>query len=337
MRILVTGGTGYIGSNTALALAARGHEAVLFDNLYASEATVPERLAAIAGRPFPFYRGDVRRQADLATVLEKESVDAVIHLAGLKAAPESVRQPMAYYDSNLIGTHTLCRAMEACGVRRLIFSSSAAVYGEPTVLPTSETAPRAPVNPYGRTKLAAELLLEDLAASDDRWSIMALRYFNPVGGWPGGLLGENPSRPPDNLMPRLCRVAAGLEPVLKVFGGDYPTPDGTAIRDYIHVMDLAEGHCAAAEAAVGGWSVLNLGTGAGCSVLELVKAFERVNGVRIPLEISARRPGDAARSYADPARAEALLGWRASRGLEAMCRDAWAWQQRLMKQGAKGA
>ncbi len=336
MRILVTGGTGYIGSHAALALAARGHEAVLFDNLSGSAPAVLERLAAIAGRPFPFYRGDVRRQAVLAAVLEKEAVDAVVHLAGLKAAPESVGHPMAYYDCNFVGTHTLCRAMEACGVRRLIFSSSAAVYGEPDTLPTAESAPKAPVNPYGRTKLAAELLLEDLAASDDRWSILALRYFNPVGGYPGGLLGENPSRPPDNLMPRLCRVAAGLEPVLQVFGADYPTPDGTAVRDYIHVMDLAEGHCAAAEAAGGGWSVLNLGTGRGCSVLELVRTFERVNGVRIPLAISPRRPGDAALSYADPGRAEAQLHWRARRGLEEMCRDAWAWQCRLMQAETAG-
>lgn len=335
MRILVTGGAGYIGSHTALVLMARGHEVAVFDSLVGGGKNTLDRMTAIAGKGPAFFQGDIRRKADLDQAMARFRPEAVIHLAGLKTVPDSLLRPADYYDSNVIGTHTLCQAMVRHGIHRLIFSSSAAVYGDAETMPVTERTALNPVNPYGRTKQAAEMLLEDVADADPLWSVVILRYFNPVGGYAGGLLGENPAGVPDNLMPRICRSAAGLQPALTIFGDDYPTKDGTCVRDYIHVMDLAEGHLAALEAAVRemGYRVYNLGTGTGHSVRELVEAFERVNGVSVPTVVASRRDGDTAVSYADPGRALRELGWQAVRDLDAMCRDAWAWQKTLLGYG----
>jgi len=327
-RILVTGGAGYIGSHTVLELLGAGHDVVVLDNLSNASPEALERVAALAGRPAPLVIGDLRDEALLERVLSAHRFDAVVHFAGLKAVGESVARPLAYYDNNVAGTVTLLRALDAAGVRRLVFSSSATVYGDPRSVPIREDAPTGPTNPYGRTKWMIEFILRDLAAADPRWSIGNLRYFNPVGAHPSGRIGEDPQGIPNNLMPFIAQVAVGRRERLSVFGGDWPTPDGTGVRDYIHVVDLARGHLAALDrtlAAGGCWSV-NLGTGNGYSVLDVVRAFERACGRPIPYSIVERRPGDVAACYADPSQAAELLGWRAQLGIDAMCADSWRWQ-----------
>ncbi len=327
-RVLVTGGAGYIGSHTVLELLRAGWEVVALDNLCNASAESLRRVARIAGREAPLVRADVRDEAALRKVLREQHFDAVVHFAGLKAVGESVAQPLAYYDNNVAGSVTLLRALAEAGVRRIVFSSSATVYGDPQQVPIDEGAAIAPANPYGRSKRMVEQLLGDLAASDARWSIGILRYFNPVGAHESGLIGEDPAGIPNNLMPFVSQVAVGRLPRLSVFGGDWPTRDGTGVRDYIHVVDLARGHLAALERALAqpGAFTVNLGTGTGCSVLEMVRAFERASGRTVPYEIVARRPGDIAECYADVSAAQALLGWRAQLDIERMCVDAWRWQ-----------
>ena len=327
--ILVTGGAGYIGSHTLLDLLADGHEVVVLDNFSNAHPEALVRVQSIAGRAVEQVVGDIRDRALLDRLLATHRVDAVIHFAGLKAVGESVTDPLRYYDHNIVGTLTLLEALDAAGVRRLVFSSSATVYGEPTQLPITEDAALGALNPYGRTKQYIESMLRDLAASDPRWAIACLRYFNPVGAHSSGRIGEDPMGVPNNLMPFIAQVAVGRRERLAVFGGDWPTPDGTGVRDYIHVVDLAHGHRAAllkVLASEGVWTV-NLGTGRGYSVLEVIQAFERASGRTVPFDIVARRPGDIAACWADPAQAEQLLGWRAHLDLDAMCADTWRWQQ----------
>ncbi len=327
-RVLVTGGAGYIGSHTVLELLRAGWQAVALDNLCNASAESLRRVASIAGREAPLVRADVRDESALQALLRAQRFDAVIHFAGLKAVGESVAQPLAYYDNNVVGTVTLLRALSQAGVHRIVFSSSATVYGDPLRLPIAEDARIDPANPYGRSKWMVEQLLGDLAASDARWSMGILRYFNPVGAHESGLIGEDPRGVPNNLMPFVSQVAVGARGGLSVFGGDWPTRDGTGVRDYIHVVDLARGHLAALDRtfAQPGAFTVNLGTGTGHSVLEMVRAFERASGRAVPYEIVARRPGDIAECYADASAAQALLGWRASLGIERMCADAWRWQ-----------
>ena len=317
MKVLVTGGAGYIGSHACVELLAQGHMPVVVDNFCNSSPAAPARVREIAGRDFPVHELDVRDREGLRGVFATEQPDAVIHFAGLKAVGESVADPWRYYDNNLGSTLVLVDVMREAGCRRLVFSSSATVYGLPERVPLIEDAALAAINPYGRTKLMIEDMLRDLVAAEPDWQVALLRYFNPVG-----------SRPTATCVTKGMRL--GRLPRLRVFGGDYPTPDGTGVRDYIHVVDLAQGHVRAldwlASAHPGGATAINLGTGHGCSVLELVRAFEAASGCPIPYEIVARRPGDAASCYADPALAERLLGWRASRDIDAMCRDAWRWQ-----------
>jgi UDP-glucose 4-epimerase len=331
MNILLTGGTGYIGSHTAVALAQSGHHVVLLDNLANSEAAVADRVSRIVGRAVPFVQGDVRDTALVRDALTSHAIDAVIHFAGLKAVGESVEKPIDYYANNVQGTISLLQAMQITSVRTLVFSSSATVYGNSASqgLPLDETSPVSAVNPYGRTKLQVEELLRDLAQSDAAWRIACLRYFNPAGAHESALIGESPRGIPNNLMPFVVRVAAGLSPQLNVFGNDYPTPDGTGIRDYIHVMDLADGHVAALGylAHHPGWSAINLGTGRGYSVLDVIRAFERASGCAIAHTIAPRRPGDVATCYANPSKANAALQWRAVRSLDDMCASAWRYYQ----------
>ena len=325
----MTGGTGYIGSHTAVVLANAGHRVVLYDNLVNSDASVIDRLEAITGDRLPFVLGDIRNTDLLALSLESYDIDAVIHFAGHKAVGESVGDPLSYFDNNVGGTISVLKAMSRVGIKRLVFSSSATVYGDPQYLPIDEAHPRSATNPYGRTKLQIENILEDLAASDASWRITCLRYFNPVGAQESGLIGEDPDGVPNNLMPFLARVAAGQLPCLHIFGGDYDTPDGTGVRDYIHVMDLAEGHLAAvnlvsAEGAP--FEAFNLGTGRGQSVLEMLKAFEQASGRSIQSQIVPRRTGDVAACYAKADKAEQELGWIASRPLDDMCSSTWKFQ-----------
>jgi UDP-glucose 4-epimerase len=331
VNILLTGGTGYIGSHTAVALVQAGHEAVLCDNLCNSRAEVVQRLASIIGQKPLLVQGDVRDADLLERILREHRIEAVVHFAGLKAVGESVAQPLAYYDNNVTGTQNLLQAMQRCGVKRLVFSSSATVYGEPKYLPLDEEHPTSATNPYGRSKLHTEEMLADLAASDLGWRIACLRYFNPVGAHESGLIGEDPNGIPNNLMPFVAQVAVGQRSQLSVFGGDYDTPDGTGVRDFIHVVDLAEGHLAALNFLGNsqglGWHAFNLGTGQGYSVLEMVKAFERASGRKVPYQIVARRAGDVASSYAKADKARQLLGWQAKRGLDEMCISTWRWQQ----------
>jgi UDP-glucose 4-epimerase len=327
--VLVTGGAGYIGSHTCVALLEAGHEVVVVDNLCNSHEAVFERITEIAGRAVSaFHRVDVRDADALARVFAAHDIDAVVHFAALKAVGESVARPLAYYDNNVGGTVALLRAMGAAGVRRIVFSSSATVYGEPVAVPIREDFPLAPTNPYGWTKWMMERVFEDVVAAGEDWSVAVLRYFNPVGAHPSGRIGEDPRGVPNNLMPYLSQVAVGRLPELFVFGDDYPTMDGTGVRDYIHVVDLAEGHVRAVGhlASMRGLTTLNLGTGCGYSVLQVRSAFERVSGRRVPYRVVPRRPGDIAECWADPARAQSLLGWRARRGLDDMCADAWRWQ-----------
>ncbi len=330
MRVLVTGGTGYIGSHTAVSLMEAGHDVVLWDNLSNSRAAVVARMAAIVGTRPAFVPGDVRDAAALDRLLGEQTFDAVIHFAGLKAVGESVCQPLLYYENNVQGTITLLRALDRAGVRTFVFSSSATVYGDPAQVPIREDFPRAATNAYGRSKIMIEDVLADLAAADPRWRIARLRYFNPVGAHESGLLGEDPQDVPNNLMPYICQVAVGRREALCIFGGDYETPDGTGVRDYIHVADLAAGHVSALRYlhTHAGMLTVNLGTGRGYSVLEMVEAFGRACGRPIPYKVVARRPGDVAQCYADPSAAHAFLQWRATYDLDAMCRDAWRWQKR---------
>ncbi len=337
MTILLTGGAGYIGSHVAAALVSSGHEVVCFDNLSNSDAAVMDRLEAITGTAIPLVEGDIRDRDALRKALSEYDVRAVIHFAGLKAVGESVAEPMKYYDNNVRGTLTLLEAMRDCDVHTLVFSSSATVYGQPQYLPLDEDHPTSATNPYGRTKLMIEEMLADVASADPDWRIAILRYFNPVGAHDSGLIGENPNGIPNNLMPFISRVAAGRLAELSVFGDDYDTPDGTGVRDYIHVVDLADGHVAALDAIANAnqpLSTWNLGTGQGYSVLGMVEAFERINGVRVPYRIAPRRDGDVASCFASPERAERELGWKASRDLDAMCASSWRFERMLATRNA---
>jgi UDP-glucose 4-epimerase len=326
LNLLVTGGLGYIGSHTCVALAEAGHRLIVVDNLSNAKPSVLERLRELTGASIEFHRADVRDRAALRSVLS--GVHAVVHFAGLKAVGESVEKPLLYYDHNVGGTVALLQAMEEHNVNQLVFSSSATVYGEPERLPLTEEHPLRPTNPYGKTKLIIEHLLADRAQSDRAFRYAALRYFNPVGAHPSGRMGEDPNGVPQNLFPYLARVAVKALPRLRVFGDDYDTPDGTGVRDFIHVMDLAHGHVAALEALEKRPDsfTVNLGTGRGYSVLEALKAFEREAGLKVPFEIVERRAGDVASCYADASRAASELGWKARLGLDAMCRDLWRWQ-----------
>ena len=327
-RILVTGGAGYIGSHTCVALAAAGYEPLILDNLGNSDVRVLPRLERIIGHAPRLIEGDVRDRALLDRVFATEDIAAVIHFAGLKAVGDSVADPLGYYDNNVHGSFVLAQAMQAAGVRTFIFSSSATVYGDPERSPIPEDAAKRPANPYGRSKRMVEEAMEDAYRAEPGWQIALLRYFNPVGAHESGLIGEHPQGKPNNLMPFVCQVAVGLRERLVVHGGDYPTPDGTGVRDYVHVMDLAEGHVAALRQvqAQGGLLTLNLGTGRGASVREVIAAFERASGRPIAHDIGPRRPGDVPAYWADPALARATLGWQARRSLDQMCADSWRWQ-----------
>jgi len=328
MSILVTGGAGYIGSHTCVELLNAGHQVTVYDNFCNSHPESLARVERITGKKLGLVRGDVRDRAALVAALRESGADAVIHFAGLKAVGESVAEPLSYYDNNVTGTLRLLEAMEECAVKTLVFSSSATVYGDPQRLPLSEDHPLSATNPYGRSKLMVEDILRDLYASDPSWRIGLLRYFNPVGAHPSGLIGEDPQGVPNNLMPFVAQVAAGKREFLNVWGDDYATPDGTGVRDYLHVVDLALGHLKALSRLQQHAECLtvNLGTGIGYSVLDMVRAFERASGRPVPYRIAARRPGDIAACYADPQLALELLGWRAERGLDAMCADTWRWQ-----------
>lgn len=328
MRILVCGGAGYIGSHTCTVLAERQHELVIADSFVNSSALVLDRLQAITGEALRCVRVDLRDRDATASLFNRDSFDAVVHFAALKSVGESCARPLDYFDNNIVGTIHLLQAMQAAGVPRLVFSSSATVYGDPERVPVREDARLQVTNPYGRSKLVMEQLIGDLCAADSSFRVANLRYFNPVGAHPSGLIGEAPGGIPDNLMPYVAQVAVGQLPRLRVFGGDWPTVDGTGVRDYIHVMDLARAHADALDHLHdGGDSVtLNLGTGTGVSVLQLVQAFAAASGREIPFDIVDRRPGDVAEVYADPALAKRVLGWQAALGLDAMCRDAWRWQ-----------
>ena len=328
MNVLLTGGAGYIGSHTAVECLAAGHEVVVFDNLSNSSVKSLDRVARIAGRPVTFVEGDIRDRAALRALFAKHSIDAVVHFAGLKAVGESVAKPLHYYDNNIGGSIALFEVMAEAGVKSVVFSSSATVYGDPATVPITEDFPLSATNPYGRSKLFIEQMLGDLAVSDAGWKVALLRYFNPVGAHESGLIGEDPRGIPNNLMPFVAQVAVGRRAQLSVFGGDYPTPDGTGVRDYIHVVDLARGHVAALArlSALDGVRVWNLGTGRGVSVLDMVRAFETASGRPVPYEIVARRPGDVAQCWADPSCAAQELGWRAEYDLARMCADSWRWQ-----------
>ena len=328
MKILVTGGMGYIGSHTCVELLAAGHEVVVVDNLSNSKQSVQERVSRISGQSFVFLDVDVRERAALEGVFAAHGIEAVIHFAGLKAVGESVEQPLRYYDNNVTGSLVLFETMAKFGVKTLVFSSSATVYGDPASVPIFEHFPLSATNPYGRSKLMVEDMLRDIARADPSWHIALLRYFNPVGAHESGLIGEEPSGIPNNLLPYVAQVADGRRAQLSVYGGDYPTADGTGVRDYIHVVDLALGHVKtlAKLATAAGVYTYNLGTGRGYSVLDMVRAFEQASGRSVPYQIVERRPGDIAACYADPGLAERELGWTAERDINQMCADSWRWQ-----------
>ncbi|MBB4929423.1 UDP-glucose 4-epimerase [Lipingzhangella halophila] len=328
MNVLLTGGAGYIGTHTAVELLEAGHDVVLLDDLGNSHSEAVRRVERITGRTVPLYPGDCADPAAVDRILGERAIDAVVHCAGLKAVGESIEQPLRYYRNNLDAMLALCEAMDAHGVRQLVFSSSATVYGDPATVPITEDMPLSVVNPYGATKLFAEQILMDLAASDPAWRVISLRYFNPIGAHPSGLIGEDPNGPPNNLFPYISQVAAGRRSRLRVFGADYPTPDGTGVRDYLHVVDLAQGHVAAIEhlADMPGHRAYNLGTGEGTSVLQAIRAFEAASGRPIGYEVVDRRPGDIATCYADPSAAQRDLGWKATRSVAQACADAWRWQ-----------
>jgi UDP-glucose 4-epimerase len=328
MTIFVTGGAGYIGSHTCVELLEAGHEIVVYDNFSNSHPESLARIEQITGRKPALVEGDIRDQGAVEAALRRYRCDAVIHFAGLKAVGESVEKPLFYYDCNVVGTLRLLAAMRNCGVRTLVFSSSATVYGEPQQLPLSEDHALSATNPYGRSKLFIEDMLRDVYQADPSWRIAILRYFNPVGAHESGLIGENPQGTPNNLMPFVAQVAVGQRESLNVWGNDYPTRDGTGVRDYIHVVDLAAGHLKALQRLdTPQCREVNLGTGIGYSVLEVVQAFEAASGQKVPYRMSPRRHGDVAACYADPALAEQYLGWKARRDLDAMCRDHWNWQK----------
>ena len=328
MAVLVTGGAGYIGSHTVVELLKAGQDVVVVDNFCNSHPVVLDRIAQIAGRAPIFHELDVRDGAALAQVFSQHQIDSVIHFAGLKAVGESCQIPLTYYQNNIAATLTLCEEMAKAGAFNLVFSSSATVYGDPHAVPIREEFPLSATNPYGRSKLMVEEMLRDIAKADPRWGVVLLRYFNPVGAHESGLIGEDPNGIPNNLLPFIAQVAVGRRPQLSVFGDDYPTPDGTGVRDYIHVVDLAIGHLKALAriAAARGVFTYNLGTGKGYSVLEMVKAFEAASGRAVPYQISPRRPGDIAECWSEPTLALNELGWRAERDLACMMRDSWHWQ-----------
>ncbi|MGI6010801.1 MAG: UDP-glucose 4-epimerase GalE [Ruminococcus sp.] len=329
MRILVTGGAGYIGSHTCVELLNHGYDVVILDNLYNSSQRAVERIGRITGKQPVFYQGDLLDREFVERVFEKETIDAVIHFAGLKAVGESVAKPLEYYHNNITGTLILCDVMRSHGCKNIVFSSSATVYGDPAFVPITEECPKGKItNPYGQTKSMLEQILTDLHTGDSQWNVMLLRYFNPIGAHPSGLIGEDPKGIPNNLVPYIAQVAVEKLKCLGVFGDDYDTPDGTGVRDYIHVVDLARGHVKALEKLkeAQGVFIYNLGTGRGYSVLDVVKAYEKACGKEIPYEIKDRRPGDIAACYADPSKAEKELGWKAEFGIEEMCADSWRWQ-----------
>lgn len=330
MKVLVTGGAGYIGSHTCVELLQSGHTPVVIDNLSNSSRESLCRVEELTGKTVAFYQGNVQDDALLEGIFSEHQIDCVIHFAGLKAVGESVEKPLLYYRNNLDATMTLCQVMDRHGVKRLIFSSSATVYSGDNAMPLGENAKTGGcTNPYGWTKYMAEQILRDLARADKEWSVINLRYFNPVGAHPSGRIGEHPNGIPNNLMPYITQTAIGKRHHLNVFGNDYPTPDGTGVRDYIHVVDLARGHVAALEYLMAhtGETAFNLGTGRGYSVLDMVHAFEAANGLTVPYEITDRRPGDLAVCYADPERSHQVLGWKARYNLEDMCRHSWNWQK----------
>ena len=329
MKILVTGGAGFIGSHTVVELQSAGYEVAVVDNLYNASPKVIGRLEAITGKKVPFYKVDIRDREGLTEVFEQEKPDAVIHFAGLKAVGESVRKPWEYYENNINGTLVLTDVMRKCGCKNIIFSSSATVYGDPAFIPITEECPKGTcTNPYGWTKWMLEQILSDLHTADPEWNVVLLRYFNPIGAHKSGTIGENPNGIPNNLMPYITQVAVGKLEKLHVFGNDYDTHDGTGVRDYIHVVDLAKGHvCALKKLEPGsGLSIYNLGTGVGYSVLDIVNSFEEATGVKIPYVIDPRRAGDIAECYSSPEKAEKELGWKAENGIREMCEDAWRWQ-----------
>ena len=329
MTILVTGGAGYIGSHTCIELLNQGHKVVVVDNLVNSHSESLQRVEELTGKNIPFYAVDLSNEAEITKVFSEHSIEAVIHFAGLKAVGESVEQPIRYYDNNIRSTLVLCKLMQSFSVKHIVFSSSATVYGLAESNPIPETAPLSATNPYGRTKLFIEYILNDWITTFDGASVALLRYFNPVGAHASGRIGEDPQGIPNNLMPYITQVAAGRREKLSIFGNDYDTVDGTGVRDYIHVVDLAMGHVKALDALIHltGSHVYNLGTGNGTSVLELVQAFQQATGQPIPYEISARRPGDVATCFADSSKAERELNWKAVRGIVEMCRDSWKWQK----------
>ena len=329
MKVLVTGGAGYIGSHTCIELVKSGHDIIVVDNLRNSKKESLKRVEKIIGKPVKFYEADVRDREALRKIFKENNIEAAIHFAGLKAVGESAQIPMEYYENNLDSTFVLCDVMAEFGVKKLVFSSSATVYGMSKTMPLVETMPLGAINPYGRTKYFIEEILRDLYASDKDWSIALLRYFNPIGAHESGLIGEDPRGIPNNLMPYISQVAVGRLEKLRVFGNDYNTVDGTGVRDYIHVVDLADGHVKAVNWALAnnGCEAINLGTGNGCSVLQLMDAFQEASGINIPFEIVDRRPGDPDEVYANADKAKSLLGWEAKRSIAEMCRDTWNWQK----------
>lgn len=329
MKILLTGGAGFIGSHTIVELDNAGYEVVVVDNFVNSKKESLERVAQIIGKQVPYYKADIRDREALEAVFSENQFDAVIHFAGLKAVGESVAKPLEYYENNMSGTFVLLDVMRMHGCKNIIFSSSATVYGDPAIIPITEECPKGQcTNPYGQTKSMLEEVLKDVQRADTEWNVVLLRYFNPIGAHASGLIGENPNGIPNNLMPYITQTAIGIRKELGVFGNDYDTPDGTGVRDYIHVVDLALGHVAALKAIERkcGLAVYNLGTGHGYSVLDVVKAFEKANGLHVPYKIMPRRPGDIATCYCDPSKAKQELGWEAKYGIEDMCRDSWRFQ-----------
>ncbi|HET8864949.1 MAG TPA: UDP-glucose 4-epimerase GalE [Gracilimonas sp.] len=330
MNVLVTGGAGYIGSHTVLELLNDGHEVIVIDNLSNSSKESLRRVKDITGKDLTLFKEDLLNKEQVNKIFSDHDIDSVIHFAGFKAVGESVAKPLMYYDNNITGTINLCEVMKKHGVKNIVFSSSATVYGDPQKVPITEDSPLSATNPYGRTKLFIENILKDLHIADDSWNIALLRYFNPIGAHKSGLIGEDPNDIPNNLMPYISQVAVGKLNELAVFGDDYPTHDGTGVRDYIHVVDLAIGHLKALDKLNSdpGLLVYNLGTGKGSSVLDMVKAFEEASGKKIPYKVTPRRPGDIAECYADPTKAEHELGWKATRGIKEMCEDTWRWQSK---------
>lgn len=330
MKILLTGGAGYIGSHTAIELDKAGHEIVVVDNLVNSKEEALRRVEKIISKTVPFYKADVRDREAMDKIFKENKIDAVIHFAGLKAVGESVAKPLEYYENNMNATFVLLDVMRKNGCKNIIFSSSATVYGDPAIIPITEDCPKGKcTNPYGQTKSMLEEVMIDVQKADKEWNVVLLRYFNPIGAHKSGLIGENPNGIPNNLMPYITQTAIGIRKELGVFGNDYDTPDGTGVRDYIHVCDLAAGHVAALKAIEknAGLAIYNLGTGHGYSVLDVVKAFEKANGLKVPYSIKPRRPGDIATCYCNPAKAKAELGWEAQYGIEDMCRDSWNFQK----------